>query len=454
MRLFEHQSKQDAPLAERMRPQRLSEIVGQSHLLGPDRLLARAIRADRLPSVILWGPPGTGKTTIARVLASESSARFVPFSAVLGGVPELRKHIASAREQRSLYGKKTLLFVDEIHRFNKAQQDALLPHVEDGSVVLVGATTENPSFAVNAALRSRAQTFRLNELTPSDVVFILQRACEEPHRGLGHLEFELTDEDLESIARGSRGDARRALEVLELVALDLVQRGSVSSAESIQQAFENIPLDHDRAGENHYNVVSAFIKSMRGNDPDGAIYWMMRMIDGGEDPRFIGRRMLIFAAEDIGNADPRALQLAVAADQSFQRLGLPEGIYPLAQCCLYLASAPKSNACNIAWHEARDDVQKRGSLPVPMKLRNAPNRDMREWGYGEGYRYPHAEGGHAAGETYLPDDLIGRRYYRPIESGLESKIRSRLARLRQEDLPPDPASVATPTTPDAAEDNA
>jgi putative ATPase len=424
----EHET--EAPLADRMRPRALDEIVGQSHLLGEDKLLARAIRHDRVPSMVLWGPPGTGKTTLARVIAQETNARFVPFSAVLGGVPELRKIIKEAEDQARL-GRRTLLFIDEIHRFNKAQQDALLPHVERGTVVLIGATTENPSFAVNAALLSRSRVFQLEPLGLEDVEAMLRRALEDRERGLGELGVEVTEEALRAMAEGARGDARRALDALEVAARHVTAEGQTRiDVDAVEQALASRHLLYDKSGEEHYNVVSAFIKSMRGNDPDGAVYWMMRMLEAGEDPLFVMRRMVIFASEDIGNADPRALELAVSADQAFQRLGMPEGTHPMAQCCTYLASAPKSNASYAAWSAAQKDVQQRGALPVPMKLRNAPTREMKQWGYGEGYRYPHDEGGHAAGETYLPDELADRRYYEPKEAGFESRIRERLTKLR------------------------
>ena len=436
MDLFDHSARKDpegAPLADRMRPRSLEEVVGQTHVLGEGKLLARAIRDDRVPSMILWGPPGTGKTTLAQVVAHETEARFVPFSAVLGGVPELRKIVQAAEEQKRVYGKRTILFVDEIHRFNKAQQDALLPHVERGTVVLIGATTENPSFAVNAALLSRARVFRLEPLADEDLVVLLRRALADAEHGLGKLSLEVDDDALLAIAHGARGDARRALDVLELSARHASsEEGSGKlDLEAVEQALSGKTLLYDKTGEEHYNVVSAFIKSMRGSDPDAAVYWMMRMLEAGDDPLFVLRRMIIFASEDIGNADPRALELAVAADQAFRRLGMPEGMFPLAQCCTYLASAPKSNASYRAWTAAKADVTEHGALPVPMKLRNAPTKAMKAWGYGEGYRYPHDEGGHAEGETYLPDELAGKRYYEPSDQGLEARIRERLERLRK-----------------------
>jgi putative ATPase len=429
--LFERQAESSSPLADRMRPSRLEDVVGQSHLLGDGHILARAIRADRIPSMILWGPPGTGKTTLAHVIASETNAIFVPFSAVLGGVPELRKIIAAAKEQKSYYAKKTILFVDEIHRFNKAQQDALLPHVENGTVTLVGATTENPSFAVNSALLSRTRVFDLKPLEPDELRTLLVRALRDDDHGIGHTPQQVDDEALQAIAENARGDARRALSALEL-ASDFAQSAGVEhvTVAIVQEALATQTLLYDKSGEEHYNVVSAFIKSMRGSDPDAAVYWLMRMLEAGEEPLFVLRRMLIFASEDIGNADPRALELAINADAAFRRLGMPEGVFPIAQCCTYLASAPKSNASYKAWKAAQADVREHGALPVPLKLRNAPTQAMKSWGYGDGYRYPHDESGFSAGETYLPDALVGRRYYKPSVHGLEAKIRERLERLR------------------------
>jgi len=439
MDLFDHQERKNVdgvPLADRMRPQRLDEVVGQQHLVGPDKLLGAAIRSDEVASMILWGPPGTGKTTLARVVAGETRARFATLSAVLDGVADLRRAVSEATEQRRVYGKRTILFVDEIHRFNKAQQDALLPHVERGTVVLIGATTENPSFAVNAALLSRARVFELQPLSIDDLRVLLERALGDSERGLGALQLPADATALSTIATAAQGDARRALDVLEAAAKHARRTGEEDDAQitvaDVEEAMASATLLYDRSGEEHFNVISAFIKSLRGSDPDAALYWMMRMLEAGEDPLFILRRMLVFASEDIGNADPNALRVAVTADTAFQRLGMPEGTHALSQCCLYLACAPKSNASYKAWRAAQQDVKKRGALAVPKKLRNAATKHMKAWGYGEGYRYPHDEGGFSRGETYLPDELSGNRYYEPLDSGIETRIRERLATLRGE----------------------
>ncbi len=417
-----------------MRPRTLQEVVGQDHLLAPGSWLAEAIAADRVPSVILWGPPGSGKTTLAHVVSCVTKSEFVPFNAVLGGVAEIREIVAEARERRAYRGRRTLLFVDEIHRFNRSQQDAFLPHLEDGTVTLIGATTENPSFAVNAAVLSRCKVFRLETLPEPALVELLQRALADTERGLGALGLTARSEALDAIARGARGDARRALSVLETCAAFLAGRaeeGGEVDLPLVEHASEERTLLYDKSGEEHYNVISALIKSMRGSDPDAAIYWLMRMVEAGDDPLFLLRRLVIFASEDVGNADPRALDVAVNADLAFRRIGMPEGIYPLAQACLYLASCPKSGAVGRAFTAAREVIAQRGALPVPKRLRNAATRLMRDEGYGEGYEYPHDHpGGFVPDATYLPDELVGRRFYHPTDQGLEKAIGERLARLR------------------------
>jgi putative ATPase len=415
-----------------MRPRTLADLVGQGHLFGPNKLLADAIAGDHVPSMILWGPPGVGKTTLGRIIAEQTKAEFVPFSAVLGNLQDLRAIVQAAKERRDYHGKRTLVFVDEIHRFNKAQQDAFLPHVENGTITLVGATTENPSFAVNAALLSRCKVFRLDALTEPDLVRILRRALDDEALGLGALHLSADDEALAAIAHAAQGDGRRALSTLEALAGHMRSTNQTQLTLAIvASAEEHPPLLYDKSGEEHYNVVSAFIKSMRGSDPDAAVYWMMRMLQAGDDPLFVLRRMLIFASEDIGNADSRALLVAVAADQSFRRMGMPEGLYPLAHAAVYLACAPKSNAVNAAWHRAKALVEEHGSLPVPKKLRNAVTPLMRDEGYGAGYKYAHDfEGGVVAGETYLPEELVGERLYEPTDRGEESRIKARLVALR------------------------
>jgi putative ATPase len=423
-------SQATPPLADRMRPQSLEEVVGQKQLLREGKLLRDVIQKDRVPSLILWGPPGSGKTTLANVMSQLTRAEFVRFSAVLGGLPELREILSAARERRAYQGKPTILFVDEIHRFNKGQQDAFLPHVEDGSITLIGATTENPSFSVNAAVLSRCRVFRLEALEASDLELLLQRALIDRERGLGNLELQAEPKAIAAIAHAARGDARRALGMLETAATMLPQGGKLDMT-IVEAAAESRTLLYDKSGEEHYNVASALIKSMRGSDPDAALYWLLRMLDAGEDPLFLLRRLMIFASEDVGNADPRALQVATSADAAFRRMGMPEGIYPVAHACLYLASCPKSAAVKAAIGAARAAIEQHGALPTPKKLRNAVTRLMKEEGYGDGYKYPpDFENSVVPGESYLPEALTGSRFYEPTQQGLEQAIGERLARLR------------------------
>jgi putative ATPase len=432
------------PLAERMRPKTLEEFAGQGHLLGPGKLLARIAAGKALPSLILWGPPGTGKTTLANILATRVGARLAPISAVTSGVREMRDLVHEAAEHRDQYGTRTVLFVDEIHRFSKAQQDALLPHVEAGTVTLIGATTENPSFQVNAALLSRCRVLRLEPLGEAELVLLARRALADPERGLGRQRIEVPDDVLGYLVAQSGGDARRLLNALEVAAAiagapdpDAAEgeRGEGDAAIVLtrgitEEALQQKTLLYDKAGDEHYGVVSAFIKSMRGSDPDAAVYWMTRMIEAGEDPLFVLRRMVIFASEDVGNADPRALSVATSALASYQFIGMPEGVLPMTQAVVYLACAPKSNTALTTYAAARRAVKEHGALPVPGKLRNAVTSLDRQMGHGQGYKYPHDFAGHYVPETYLPDALEGQRFYQPSDAGAEAELGARLARWR------------------------
>jgi putative ATPase len=417
-----------SPLAERMRPTRLGEFVGQEHLLGPGKLLSGMAASGRLSSLILWGPPGSGKTTLAQILAQSAGAVCVHFSAVTSGVKDLKKIIHEA-EQLQRLGKPTVLFVDEIHHFNKAQQDNFLPHVERGTLILIGATTENPSFEVISPLLSRCQVLVLKTLSTADIGMVIDRALNDSDRGLGARRLTISAEGREFLIHQSQGDCRVALNALETAAtLAQTHEQKEISLAHLQEALQKKPLQYDKAGEEHYNVISAFIKSMRGSDPDAALYWMMRMIEAGEDPLFIVRRMVIFAAEDIGNADPQALQVAVAAKDAVHFVGLPEGRIPMAQAVTYLATAPKSNASYKAMLAATQDVEEQGALPVPLHLRNAPTPMMQKLGYGKDYKYAHNYQDHIVEQEHLPKELLGRRYYTPSELGYEKEIKARLQR--------------------------
>jgi len=423
-----------APLAERMRPKTIKEYIGQSHLLTPGSLLRRSIEDDKLFSMIFWGPPGSGKTTLARILANETKARFVSFSAVLSGVKEIRQVIDDARKRWEIKKEKTVLFVDEIHRFNKAQQDAFLPHVESGLITLIGATTENPSFEVIAPLLSRTRVMLLHPFSEEELMAIVKQALTDETKGLGKLAIKIDDDAMRYIVGLADGDARSALNNLEAitaVVLNLPEEERIITRKAAEETLLKKALLYDKNGEEHYNLISAFHKSLRGSDPDAALYWLGRMLNAGEDPLFIARRMIRFASEDIGNADPRALEITIAAQQAFHFIGLPEGELALAQAAVYLATAQKSNSLYAGYGRVKEIINKTGYLPVPLHIRNAPTKLMKELDYGKDYKYAHDYDGAYVPQEYLPDKLQGQKFYYPRESGYEKTIKERMAFWQQ-----------------------
>ena len=426
--------KGEAPLADRMRPRTLDEFVGQDHLLGQGKVLRQAIESDHLPSMILWGPPGSGKTTLAMIIASTTGAQFLAFSAVLSGVKEIKEVVQEAEEEWKYSKRRTILFVDEIHRFNKAQQDAFLPHVEKGTIILIGATTENPSFEVISPLLSRSKVFTLNPLTEKEVEVILGRALTEKERGLGKYQTAIEPEVINGICQMANGDARAALNTLEMLVLTTSpDPGGIRQIkkEDLKEVLQRKAYLYDKSGEEHYNLISALHKSLRGSDPDAALYWLGRMLEAGEDPLYIARRMIRFASEDVGMADPQALQVAVAAQEAFHFVGLPEGNLALAQAAVYLATAPKSNALYTAFQKVQKEVRETENMPVPLHIRNAPTKLMEDLGYGKDYKYPHDYPDHFVEEEYLPENLRGRTYYHPTEQGFEREIKKRLEYWRR-----------------------
>jgi len=448
--LFEQAAERAAasarPLAERMRPVSMDDFLGQDRLMGPGMPIRRAVETDRIFSMIFWGPPGCGKTTLARLIAGYTASHFVHFSAVLSGVRDIRAVIEEAREQRRLHRKRTILFVDEIHRFNKSQQDAFLHHVESGLITLIGATTENPSFEVIAPLLSRCRVMTLEPLSASDLRRIVARAAADPERGFGRLDLRVAPEALDFLVQVADGDARAALNGLELGVSMIAGEGAPEAAPAslrldiatLRHAFQQRALRYDKSGEEHYNLISAFHKSLRGSDPDAALYWLERMLSGGEDPFYIARRMVRFASEDVGDADPLALGVALDAMEAFRFLGHPEGELALHQAAAYLATAPKSNRIYAAVKSVKDVIRKTGSLPVPLHIRNAPTCLMKDLGYGKGYKYAHNYKNGFVSQEYLPDSLRGTVFYRPTARGFESDIRQRIRRWKHAKQEADP----------------
>ncbi len=429
--LFEASDRETQPLAARLRPQTLEEFVGQRHLIGEGKVLRRLIESDRIASMVFWGPPGVGKTTLARIIAVHTKSSFIDFSAVTSGIKEIRGVMQQAEENRR-FGDRTIVFVDEIHRFNKAQQDAFLPFVEKGSIILIGATTENPSFEVNGALLSRCKVFVLQPLSTEDIVQLLSRALTD-ERGFGGQKIKIAPEHLDVIAGFANGDARSALSTLEMVVLNGEEKkGTITvTKEILEQCISRKSLLYDKKGEEHYNLISALHKSMRNSDPDAAVYWLARMLEAGEDPLYVARRVTRFASEDVGLADPRALEIAVAAYQACHFIGMPECSVHLTEAVVYLAMAPKSNAMEVAYMTAREDALRELDEPVPLVIRNAPTRLMKELGYGKGYQYAHDTQEKITNMQCLPDSLLGKEYYRPTEQGVEGRFKARLAEIKE-----------------------
>jgi len=432
--LFEEESSPgQEPVASRMRPRKLSDVVGQEHMLAPGSALHAAIESDRVPSIILWGPPGCGKTTLAAVIAEQTHKRFVSLSAVSAGVSDIRRVISEARQRRDFNEQATILFIDEIHRFNKAQQDAVLPAIEDGTITLIGATTENPGFEVNNALLSRCRVFQLKSLRASDIVILLRRALENSQQGLGSSRVSVDDHAMGVIAKSANGDARAALTVLEtaVVHADAIHE-RVLTDETLQQILQRPVFAHDKTGDLHYDLVSALIKSVRGSDPDAALYYLARMLHAGEDLMFVARRLVLAAAEDVGLADPHALVLAVACQQAAHLVGMPEAFLPLSECAVYLALAPKSNSAYDAYKKALATVERTGPVPIPLHLRNAVTAAHRSAAHGRDYRYPHDYAGHHVRQQYLPDDLQEERLYVPGSEGIEPQLYERWSQSTRE----------------------
>ncbi|WP_455012380.1 replication-associated recombination protein A [Mogibacterium timidum] len=429
--IFEKDKSNDEPLAARMRPKNLREFAGQQHLIGEGKILSRLIESDKVPSMIFWGPPGVGKTTLAQIIAGKTKANFITFSAVTSGIKEIRNVMQQA-DRYARFGEKTIVFIDEIHRFNKAQQDAFLPFVEKGSITLIGATTENPSFEVNGALLSRCKVFVLKALETDDIEQLLKRAIADP-RGYGSERVNITDDMLHMIAEFANGDARSSLTTLEMVVLngDVQPDGTIDiTMETMEQCISRKSLLYDKDGEEHYNIISALHKSMRNSDADAAVYWLARMLEAGEDPLYVARRVTRFASEDVGLADPRALEIAIAAYQACRFIGMPECSVHLTQAVIYMALAPKSNAMEVAYFAARDDAQEHMAEPVPMNIRNAPTSLMKGLGYGKGYKYAHDYEDKITAMQCLPDSLTGREYYKPTEQGVEGRFKERLNSIK------------------------